>query len=260
MRTYFLKKHYLIFICLIGVFSCIPIKKEIYLQSGNDTAALIKNAPTNKWELHDSTYLLQPGDILSVKSSSITPQEYNFFSKNENEIKESDPILAGYKIDEEGFIELPVLGRLNIAGLSVIQTQKKIRTLAAKYLQNPTVNVRLISFQVTLLGEVNAPGKYSTIMPKTSIMDAIGMSKGLTNFADRSNIKLIRHVNNTAHVVYLNLLDEELISSPYYYLKPNDLILIAPLKAKNFKNFQAGNISLIISALTLISILILNTR
>lgn len=245
-------------ILLSVAFACVPNKKLIYLQSQgiDDAEEVVTDSVLKVIDLAKYEYTLQPGDIVSIKISSLTDPKFNFFAEAERELKQGiDPSLSGFMLDESGFIELPVAGKVNLSGLSIEEAQDKVRQMAENYLESPTVNLRLLSFHYTILGEVNVPGNYTTYSGRYSIMDAIGEAGDLTDVADRRRIKIVRYEQGQAKVYFMDLLDVETMSSPLYYLKPNDLVYVTPLKVKNFRQFQAPNIALLISVITSLSLL-----
>jgi len=249
----------LLALCVLFLAGCIPNKKVIYLQdTGYEERKTIGiDTVVNSFGLIDQEYRLQPDDIVSIKISSLTPTEYNFFAETEKEINEKNPLLSGFLIDQQGYIILPVIGSIQLQGLTTIEAQNTIQSLAADYLQDPTVNVRLLNFRFTILGEVNKPGNFNTYNSRLTIFDALGMANDLTDYADRSKVQLVRHKDGSAKVVYLNLLDDDILNSDYYYIQPNDLISVAPLRAKDYRQFQVVNIGLIISTITAVSLLLI---
>lgn len=232
---------------LLVLSGCISSKKENYLQ----------NTSAEKYKEVTTEYILQTDDIISVKISSLTPSEYNFFSSETDPNFRIDPLLSGFLIDKRGDIQLPVLGAVNVKGLTLHEAQEKVRLLANEYLDEPTVYIRLVNFKFTLLGEVRKEGTYSIYDSEINILEAIGMAGGLTNFADRANIKLVRTKDNVTTIHQINILSDETIVSNFYYLKPNDVIIVKPLKTKNFRQNQAGNIGLFFAGLTTIATVLL---
>ncbi len=246
----------LIFVLAVFIItSCVPPPKTIYLQE-----EYIGETSTSQRELkeHPYQYRLKPNDILSVKISSISPSDYNFFTATEKEINERDPLLTGFLIDESGAIELPYVGNVVLEGLTLMEAKQKLKELAQKYLKNPTVNIHLLNFYFTVLGEVGREGRYNTYNPRTTILEAIGMAGGLNDFAERSKIKIIRSEKDITKIVYINVLDENLASSEYYFLQPNDVIAVAALKTKDFRQNRAPNLALTFSAISAIGLILLN--
>ncbi len=245
---------------LCGVFliaGCVPTNKVVYLQ--DDTFEL-ENAPLDQvvksHQLSAYKYTLRAEDIVSIKITSLTPEEFNVFL-DPNEVNVEDPVLTGYLIDQKGEIELPVIGKMSLQGLTIEEAEVKIRDAVANYVRDPTVKVKLLSFFFTVLGEVTSPGEYRTYNPKINFFQAIGMAGDMTDFANKSRIQIVRYEQDQAAVGYVNVLQDEFLKSPYFYLQPNDLIIIAPLKAKNVRQYQLANYSLILSTLTVISLLLI---
>lgn len=234
-------------IVLIFSFSCISTKKEAYLNQSRNISYTEK----------DYSYILQSDDVVSVNISSITPSEYNFFEKtNELDVR-IDPLLSGFLIDKKGFIHLPVIGSVNIQGLTIPEAQNKIKLLADNYLDEPTVFIRLVNFKFTLLGEVTKEGTYTVYESDINLLQAIGMGSGLTDYADRSKIRLVRSENNITSSHYVNLLSDNIIESDLYKLRPGDIIIVYPHKAKNFRRNQAANIALIFSGIATVATVII---
>jgi len=235
---------------------CVPTNKVVYLQDGSDLENVPLDQVIKSHQLDAYEYTLRSEDIISIKITSLTPEEFNVFL-DPNEVNAEDPVLTGYLVDKNGDVELPVIGKLRLTGLTVEEAEIKVRESVAKYVRDPTVKVKLLSFFFTVLGEVASPGEYRTYNPKINFFQAIGMAGDMTDFADRSRIQVVRYEQNEAGIGYVNVLDDTFLKSPYFYLQPNDLIIIAPLKAKNVRQYQLANYSLILSTLTVISLLLI---
>lgn len=241
---------------LICHMACVPIRREIYLQ---------QEADVQKKEIEDDQvmgtytseydeYRLRPSDVVSIKVSSATPHEFNFLTY-EGEVAVSsitsrDPLLAGYQIEADGTLTLPVIGSVEVAGLTLAEARTKIQSVITDYLESPTVVIKLLSFQYTMLGEVQQEGWFTTYNTRHTILDAIGNAGGLSDYANGSRVKVVRHHDDRLEVAYVNVLEEDLLASPYYYVRPNDVISVPPLKAKNWRINNAANIGLILSGIT----------
>ncbi len=253
----------LVFILFLILFSqCVPVRKQTYLQERpGELNDYPKDTVVKSLKVEEYAYTLQPGDILSVRISSLTPEEYDFFrqagSTGGAGGTGEDPLLSGFLIDPDGTIELPVVGKIELVGLTIPQARQAVHEAVDGYLKSPTVHVKLLNFNYTVLGEVNGQGTYATYNPKYSIMEAVGQAGGLTEFADRANVKIVRRRGEQVDIAFVNLLDDDLIESPYYYLKPNDLIIVRPLKVKTFNTFTTRNITLAISIVSALALLYL---
>ena len=132
----------------------------------------------------------------------------------------------------------------------MFEIQEKVQELAEDYVTNPVVKVRLMNFKFTVLGEVLNENTQTTLLPRVTLPEAIGLAGGLTELADRKNIKIIRQVNNEVKVFYVNLLDEDLIASPRYFVQQNDVIIVPPLKQRPFRRYFGQNLALFASTLS----------
>lgn len=240
-------------------------KKVQYLQYDDvniKADALKKDSVYRSYELSDFEYKLQPEDIISVKFYSLTPKEYDFFAvKNGNtmynQFQNGASILVnGYLIDENGDVEFPVVGSVNVSGMTVFQAQNKILKVANQYLESPVIEVRLLNFRFTLLGEVKKEGTIGSLNNRITLLEAIGLAGGFTDLADKSNIKVIRQGKGKAEVYYLNLLDENYINSPFYYMNQNDVIIVPPLKQRPYQIYFGKNLALVISSISLLLIVL----
>jgi polysaccharide export outer membrane protein len=151
---------------------------------------------------------------------------------------------------------LPIIGELTVKDLSVEQARDLIQLNADKYLKNATVIVKLISFKVTVLGEVNNPGYHYVYNNQVTILEALGLAGDLTAVGNRKNVKLVRQVKGGSEVVLLNLTDPRLLKSKYFYLMPNDALYVEPLRARSGR-LNLEHLTLVFSAATT-AILILN--
>lgn len=258
----------LTFTLFVGLINaCVVNKKYQYLQKDDvnvKESVIEKDTILRSYDLSNFEYKLQPEDILSVKFYSLTPEEYDFFSvksgKNNtyNQFQNGAAALVnGYLIDEDGNIEFPVVGKVNVSGLTIFEAQNEILEVAKQYLKNPVVEVRLLNFRFTVLGEVKKEGTYSSLNNRITMVEALGLAGGLTDLGDKSNIKIIRQGKGVAEVYYLNLLEEEFVASPYYYVNQNDIVIVPPLKQRPYQVYFGKNLALIISSVSLL-ILVLN--
>ncbi|WP_276372006.1 polysaccharide biosynthesis/export family protein [Chryseolinea sp. H1M3-3] len=253
-----LSKNPLLFIICAFVFtSCYYNKRLVYLQDNTFSETQPKLVENRK-----STYQLQPNDILSIKVKSSTDAQvsdiFNITTTTQAPMFTSpgNLYLEGYSIDEEGKITLPIIGALTVKGMSVEQAQDLIQLNANKYLKNATVIVKLISFKVTVLGEVNNPGYHYVYNNQITILEALGLAGDLTPVGSRKNIKLVRQVQGGSEVVLLDLTNPNLLKSKYFYLMPNDALYVEPLKARS-RRLNLEHLTLVFSAATT-AILILN--
>lgn len=292
-----------VFLGILVLSACVPNKRIVYLQHTTEPKfGEVKNRDTitRTYTTEFSNYVLKPGDIISLRIASITPSEFDFVQKYEEQLglirkltqydqanKTGglqqqgammggtgqngsnalilDRIQSGFILDEDGSLELPYVGKLDLKGITLPQTESLIREKLKGYFETPVVRVQLLSFHFTILGEVTSEGRYTTFDPNATVIDAISFAHNLTDFADRSKIKVVRTEGNTAKVFYVNTLQEDLLSQPGFYLKPNDLIIVSPLQARYTRKYGMPNYSLVLgivsSAISLVVLIVaLNTK
>lgn len=223
-----------VFLVLIILFlgSCASVERARYF---NDSVPA-------QYPLVDANLdpIIQKADILGITISSLNPdanQPFNtlnvtpagYFGNTNNSMA---PV--GYLVDPEGVITYPMLGRLQAAGLTKAQFTDSlmIALKSRKLLVDPIVNVRILNFKVTVLGEVGKPTVVSVANERISLLEAIGMAGDLTLTAKRDNVLLIREEGNKKITRRINLNDESFFRSPYYFLKNNDIIYVEANKAK----------------------------
>jgi len=228
--------------------SCYYNKRLVYLQDkhfSETKSTLVENKRT--------PYQLQTADVLSVQIKSSAEKEvsgiFNISTQNLMVANQGTLFLEGYSIDASGKITLPILGELIVKGLTVEEAQQFIQSNANKYFNNAIVIVKLVSFKVTVLGEVKNPGYYFVYNNQATALEALGMAGDLTTFGNRRNIKLLRqHISGT-EVVLLDITKPDILKSEYFYLKPGDVLYVEPLKARS-KRANLELLSLVFAAIT----------
>lgn len=207
---------------------------------------------------------IQKNDILAITVSSLDEKSDAYFnlgnmgaSQINAQGNNSGP--NGYIVDQAGKVQLPYLGGVKVEGLSTSAARELIeRKLEdGKFLVKPILNMRLVNFKISVLGDVGKPGVYPVQSERITIMEAIAMSGDLTITAKRNDVLLIREIEGKRQQVRLDLQKAELFNSPYYYLQNNDVVVVTPSSAK-YASVDASyrNVSIIISALSVIAILI----
>jgi polysaccharide export outer membrane protein len=268
------KKHFLnvCFILLIlftsvGLFSCSSTKKVKYFQDIPDSGQLKAIA---KAEYNPPT--IQVDDILTVVVQTIDPSNASTAIINLGNIPSSSTgsalistpatasaqqVSSGYLVDRDGFINIPIFGKIKVLGYTTSVAADTIRNVALKYLKEPTVIVRFSNFKISVTGEVLKPGVYVMPNEKVSVLDAIALAGDLTIYGKRENVLLIReNLDGTRTPYRINLKKSDIMSSPYYYLKQNDVIYVEPGggKAAATDASQARNYALIGSLISVIII------
>lgn len=212
------------------------------------------------YDIKPFEYRVQPYDVLYIKIESLTEAKFDFFNEINTQINASAGpqglALLGYLVDEVGNIEFPVVGKITVHGLTTSEIERKIQEIAVRYVDDPVVTVRLINFRFTIIGEVNSEGTRNSPASRITLPEAIGLAGGFSELANRSNVKIIRQIGNQAFVSYVDLLDENLLSGPYYYVHQNDVIVVPPLKQRPFRKYFTNNMAIFVSSVTTILFII----
>lgn len=236
----------LLIFCAFIFFSCASKKDIIYLQDSKEDFPI----------LNFNNLKIEPGDILDIKISALNPESVLIFESNNNNAVSNNSLdvrkIQGFIVNEDGKINLPLIGDLNVSGLSTKELSKIITTQLSPYVKNPSVKVFILNFKFSVLGEVSSPGTFSVLEQKISIPQALGMAGDLTINGDRTKILIIRKTKTKTKSSYLDLTSSEFISSDYYYLKQNDIIYVRPNIAKVKSSGLIGNVGTLTSVLSLI--------
>jgi polysaccharide export outer membrane protein len=255
--------NFLFILIAIGLFSCGSTQKLKYFQDLPDSTKLAYIKLANF-----TPPLIHLGQILSINIYTIdvnSTQAINVV--NTTTAASQTAVLgfdeSGYLVDNEGYVELPELGKIKVADLNIEQAQAVIKERAAIYFNNPIVIVKNKSFKITFAGEFQKTGTFIIPSEKFTLVDAIGLSGGLTDFGQRDDVLLLRQndSNNTLSSIRVNLKSSAVLKSPYYYLQNNDVLLANPNKSKGISTDQTFNryltlYSLLGSIITTILVLI----
>ena len=183
--------------------------------------------------------VIQPKDQLSIVVSSRNPELVAMFNLGMVQYQQGSEItsgasqrLLGYVVDNDGQIDFPVLGVLEVAGLTRWELSEKIKNqlIEKQYLTDAVVTVEFMNFKVSVLGEVGAPGTYAIQGDKVTVLQALSMAKDLTIYGERENVSVIRERNGERVIYEINLCDVSLFNSPAYYLQQNDIVYVTPNK------------------------------
>lgn len=228
---------------IVSVFlSCSSIQKITYLQD-QKSDNIKANELIKTIRLQESQYKLQPSDRLQLNIFSLTDEKINFIKNPEMQVV----------LDNKGQVELPVMGFITISGLTIREAEQKLKTVASEYLKNPSISITLLNFNITVLGEVMNQGTFLSTEPRVNILEAIGKAGGLTENANRENIRIVRNENNTAKIYTLNLLEDNTLLSSNFFLQPNDILLVNPLRSIAQREKTNATIGLVFSVISVIS-------
>lgn len=271
------KRHLVFLSCTAFIFilfsSC---AKRNYVYFSNLPDSVVYKTPiTNNIEPE-----IQAGDALAIKVTTLSPEANVLFNSGSMPLSTSlgsttgllsatnnSPVVEnqGYLVDSKGDIEFPVLGKVHVAGLSRSQARDVIAAGVAKTAQDPIVDLRIINFKVTVIGEVARPGTFSVPNGKINVLEALGMAGDLTPLAVRDNVLVIHEKDGVRSTQRINLHDKAILDAPYFNLQQNDIVYVQP--DNQLRTRQANNSSevyrivpLLVSIGTLISLVFIRFK
>ena len=247
--------------------SCVTQKKMTYLQDANPSKADSVNA---HFEAQSET-IIRCGDALTIFVSALDKEAvapYNLptvvFTAPGSTQVQTTPMLQYYIVDENGDVELPVLGKVHVAGLRRPEVEVAVKELLSKQVLNPMVQVNLIGAKVSIMGEVNHPMQVSLGRGRLTILEALAAAGDLTPYGRRDNVLVTREVEGKIEMVRVDLRSADLLTSPYYFLQQNDVVYVSPnqVRVVNSANTSLwlSTISTLASAATVIVTVINATR
>jgi len=214
--------------------SCIPQKKMLYMQVKNDSDTLTSFSNERKID-----YRVQPGDNLYIRVVTLdekTTLLLNPLSGGGSTSVASDAsvYLTSYNVNENGYLDFPMTGEILVKNLTIDEVKTVLQDKLQLYMKEFVVIVKLVNYNITLLGEVQRPGQYKVYQDNINIFEAVSMSGDLTDFANRNKVAIIRQNKTGSEVVYVDMTKRDILLSEYYYLKPNDIVYVQPVKGKQF--------------------------
>jgi polysaccharide export outer membrane protein len=253
-----MKAAYRIFIyCILIVpwlFSCTSQKKLMYL-SNLDTASVEQFFPLTRPD-----YRIQYQDILYINIYTLNTEMNDLMNPSlrgatGNFRDESNIFVFGYTVSDSGIISLPILGDIYVFGKTMNEIKSDIEDRADAYLKDAVVNIRLLSFKFTVIGEVREPGTYRNYNNQLTVLDAIGMAGDITDYGNREKILVVRSSKEGTHTHRVNVQDKNLLQSEGYFLLPNDIVIVEPIKSKPFL-LNIPTMSLVLASLSTLILLL----
>lgn len=233
--------------------SCASKRDIIYFQSSDE----ISQSSSGQ---NDADYKIKimPNDNLFIKVSAINPDAveiFNVVSTRGSNISTNSLDILGYLVDQKGNINLPLVGEFHVAGLNKMEATAMIQKEISKFVSDPVVNIRIMNYKITILGEVARPGIYTVSDERISIPQALALAGDLTIFGQRHNVQLIRMENGERKFYYFDLTSPDVFSSPNYYLLQNDVLYVSPNGTRVRNSTSNQNIPLTISIVSAILML-----
>lgn len=248
------KVHLIFFtLLLISFVSCIPQKRLVLMQYEN----IIDSTYANTFDgsnYEDSVYRIQPNDYLYINISSVEKKITAFFDPLTavNYISGENQALTGYIVNDKGYIDFPYIGPVHLQGQTLEESVVTMRVATAKFVGTARIEIRLINNTISVLGEVEKQGIYRITKSKVDIYEAITLASGFTDYAKRNKVKVLRTVDGERKLYMVNLNDGKLISKNMFYVYPNDVIYVEPMRAKSIGLTPTFSLSVITALVTMV--------
>lgn len=227
----------LLLVILICMPSCVPLDDVIYLQSE-------ELATESTFSYNRTNYRLQINDILDVRISSLNPEVnalFNTSTLGTMQVAQATSqsggdlyYITGYSVNPNGEVDVPFIGPISVFGLTLNEAHEEIDKRVGALFANYHLQVKLGGIRFSTLGEFNRPGKHVVMQNQVTIFEAIALSGDLSLVANRSKVKLIRQYPDGTQIHDLNLLSQEVIESPFYFIQPNDVLYVEPLPQRSW--------------------------
>ncbi len=250
-------KLFFFFIIGLAMISCVPQAKMKYLQTKEGDSIV------NEYKNIKPDYKLKPGDYLYIRVLTLDQKSNELFASmsasggRDGYVNSTDQslYLSSYLVNDSGFISFPLLGNIPAAGHTVIEMKQSLNKGVSEIIRESSVVVKLVLFNISVLGEVKNPGKYTVNSDRINIFEALALANDVTPFGNRSKVQIIRADFNKNNVVTLDILSKDILSSPYYYLQPNDIVYVEPMKEKAYA-FETFPYGLVYSTIGLVLVIL----
>jgi len=234
---------------MVFISSCVPTKQLSYFNDIDELEKPVVNPKTQKTIL--------PFDRLYIRILSIDPQTRQIFDNPEEaRFSGASNSMIGYLVDESGNIDFPFVGKINVGSLSLPDASAKIQKALSEYVANTNILVKFIDNQVSILGEVQQQGVFAFSQDKLNIYEALALGGGMTRYGNRKNVILIRQEGDKIMHHKLNLSDSKIASKDFYYVLPNDVVVVEPLKSISTSYSNITYTTILTSITTLIAVML----
>lgn len=238
-------------LCLLS--SCITQPQLLYMQPlGADPAAASRE--TAEFEHEETAYLVQPADVLDIKISTPDPKSMALFDNQEigqmgGQVNDASLFVNGYTVNQDGNINLPIVGEVEVVGQTVDQIAARLQQEVDRYFKEARVAVRMVSFRVSVIGEVRRAGTFQIYNQRATIFQALALAGDATDLANRRRVQVVRMGSERSQVFYADLSDPQIVTKEYYFLRPNDVVYVEPIEQKS-KRLNLPIVQLVISGLS----------
>lgn len=224
------------FLTIIMFSSCVTKRKLTYLQYTDLPQRALSE--DSKPSVTPSVYKIMPFDNLWIRVITPDPRWSEIFNPSMGgsggSLTQESASLVGYPVDEQGYIEIPFVGKLSVGGKTLPEVKTELDVVFKNYLNDASITVRLVNNYVSIIGEVRSPGRYPLTKDRINVFEALSMAGDLGDYSDRQRVQLIRPSAYGPIVKEFSLTDRSILNSEFYYIMPNDIIYAQPLRGRTF--------------------------
>lgn len=214
--------------------SCVPLKKTAYLRivDDSDTASTFVNQ-------RNIDYRIQPGDnlyirVVTLDATTTTLLNPLISAGGGSNANDAGVYLQSYTVNEAGYLDFPMVGEIFVRNMNVEEIKEALTEKLRDYLKELVVVVKLVNYNIIILGEVTRPGQYKVYQTDINLFEAISMAGDMTDYANAQKVSVVRETKSGTVVTLFDMTKRDVLASDVYYLKPNDVVYVRPVKGKQF--------------------------
>lgn len=219
--------------------SCVSSKKLTYLQFSTTSKYTNIDQSDQARSVEVSAYKIMPNDNLYIRVITPDPQWSAIFNSMPvgagGAVTEESASLFGYLVDNDGNIEIPFVGKVEVEGKTLSDIKANLDTVFKNYVTDAAITVRLVNNYISIIGEVTAPGRYRLTKDRLNVFEALALAGDMSLYGNRQKVQLIRSSSYGPIIKEFSLSDRSILSSEYYYVMPNDILYAVPLKGRSFE-------------------------
>lgn len=250
MRNY--RAYFIISICLLFLSSCVSRKKIVYLENIEQK---------DSYTVAKQEVKLQPDDLINIIISAENPEVTVPFNlpqiQGNYDINDKQSAIKTYLINTEGYIEYPVIGKIKLGGLYRSEAIALLRQKVSEYIKNPTINLRILNYKISVLGEVVKPGSYTIQGERITVLEALSLAGDMTIYGRRNNVLVIHEEDGKKTYQRFDMTKSDMLDLKNYYLSQNDVVFVEQNKTRINNSIVGQNTTVMLSGLTIILSLIL---
>lgn len=226
-----LKSGFIAVVFLLAVSSCVTNQMVTYLQEVEDSPYPGEYTPPED-------YRIQPNDNLFIRVTTLDPTYSNIFNVASAggyvQADEASAQLISYPVETDGTVDLPYVGPIQVGGKTLAEAKDTIGAVIAEYVTDASLTVKLVNNYVTVVGEVNTPGLYPIYKERLNVFQALALAGDVADYGNRNEVSIIRKIDGKSVVREFDLTDKNIVDSEFYYVVPNDVIYVKPVRGRFF--------------------------